>query len=263
MSFSTKSIMPLTLENISYLAGHKKLLKNISCQFEAGNRYVILGPNGAGKSLLLRMCHGLIQPSEGQVRWHDTSRKDAAKYQAMVSQRTVMLRRSAYGNIDFALKARNIHKSARPDIIDRVIKRTGLGRVINEPARVLSLGEQQRLAIARAWALSPQVLFLDEPTASLDPPATHAIEELIQEISAEGTTVIMTSHDLGQSKRLATDAIFMFRGHLKEMAPAEQFFTQPTNDLAQAFINGELIWWQRRPDSDQAQATCTTLETEK
>ncbi|WP_420546799.1 ATP-binding cassette domain-containing protein [Curvivirga sp.] len=263
MNSSTKTIMPLTLENISYLAGHKKLLKNISCKFEAGKRYVILGPNGAGKSLLLRMCHGLIQPSEGQVKWHDIPSKDAAKYQAMVSQRTVMLRRSAYGNIDFALKARKIPKHTRPDIIERVIKRTGLSRIINEPARVLSLGEQQRLAIARAWALSPQVLFLDEPTASLDPPATHAIEELIQEISSEGTTVIMTSHDLGQSKRLATDAIFMFRGHLKEMAPAEQFFTQPKNDLAQAFINGELIWWQRRPDSDETQVTCTTLETEK
>lgn len=248
-----KQIMPLELQNISYKAGKKNLLKDVNCTFEAGHRYVILGPNGAGKTLLLRTCHGLLKPNAGKLSWHEIKVKDAQKYQAMVSQRPVMLRRSAYANIDYALSVRGVKRSLRPAIIEDVISRTGLKRAADKPASVLSLGEQQRLAIARAWALKPQVIFLDEPTASLDPPATHAIEQLITEISAEGTTVIMTSHDLGQAKRLATDVLFMFRGYLKEMAPVDQFFEKPKNDLAQAFIDGKLIWWNRRPDPDTIQ----------
>ncbi len=247
------SILPLKLQNVDYSAGGKKLIKNMNCQFEAGRKYIVIGPNGAGKTLLLRLCHGLLKPDRGQINWAGAKGQNPKSAQAMVSQRSVMLRRSAYDNIDYALSVRGVKRSLRPDLINTVIDRTGLRRVAHKYAPVLSLGEQQRLAIARAWVLKPQVLFLDEPTASLDPPATHSIEELIGEISAEGTTVIMTCHDLGQAKRLATDVLFMFRGRLKEMAPAEQFFTKPNNDLAQAFIEGHLIWWKRRPDRDDAQ----------
>ncbi|MFD2207067.1 ATP-binding cassette domain-containing protein [Kiloniella antarctica] len=250
---SSASVMPLQLKGIRYSAGGKPLIKDLSCQFEAGRRYVILGPNGAGKTLLLRLCHGLLKPDSGQVNWLGAKGENPKRAQAMVSQRSVMLRRSAYANIDYALSVRGVKRSLRPDLINAVIERTGLKRIADKHARVLSLGEQQRLAIARAWVLKPQVLFLDEPTASLDPPATHSIEELIGEISAEGTTVIMTCHDLGQAKRLATDVLFMFRGRLKEMTAAEQFFTKPENDLAQAFIDGHLIWWKRRPERDDVQ----------
>jgi len=187
------------------------------------------------------------------VNWLGLDGRNAKRYQAMVSQRAVMLRRSAFANIDYALSLRGVGKSQRHEVINEVVDRTGLRRFIHKPASVLSLGEQQRIAIARAWVLKPQVLFLDEPTASLDPPATHLIEKLIGEISAEGTTIIMTSHDLGQAKRLATDMLFMFRGRLKEMAPVEAFFEAPKNDLAQAFIEGKLIWWHRRPNPDIAQ----------
>ena len=244
------SILPLILSQVNYSAGDKMLLKDLDCQFQAGRRYMIIGPNGAGKTLLLRLCHGLLKPTSGSVSWMGQGDRNVKMYQAMVSQRSVMLRRSAYANIDYALSVRGVSRSLRPKLIGEIVERTGLKRIIDKPASVLSLGEQQRLAIARAWVLRPQVLFLDEPTASLDPPATHTIEELIKEISAEGTTVIMTSHDLGQAKRLATDVMFMFRGRLKEMAPAAQFFEKPQNDLAQAFIAGKLIWWQRRPNPD-------------
>ncbi|WP_419904087.1 ATP-binding cassette domain-containing protein [Kiloniella sp.] len=247
------SIMPLELQGVNYAAGGRKLIKDLSCQFEAGRKYVVIGPNGAGKTLLLRLSHGLLKPDTGQINWVGAKGQNPKRAQAMVSQRSVMLRRSAYDNIDYALSVRGVKRSLRPDLINKVIDQTGLKRVAHKYAPLLSLGEQQRLAIARAWVLKPQVLFLDEPTASLDPPATHSIEELISEISAEGTTVIMTCHDLGQAKRLASDVLFMFRGRLKEMAPAEQFFTKPENDLAQAFIDGHLIWWKRRPDRDDAQ----------
>ena len=118
-------------------------------------------------------------------------------------------------------------------------------RLTKVPARRLSVGEQQRLAVARAWSLDPEVLFLDEPTAALDPAATHSLEEIIDAIKKSGTKVIMSTHDLGQAKRLADEVLFLYRGRLLERADANQFFDQPENDLAQSFMRGELLWWNR------------------
>lgn len=243
-----RTILPLEFDNVCYRIGRRNFVKDVNCRFEAGKRYLVIGPNGAGKTLLLRLAHGLIKPSQGKVRWTGPDARSAKRRQAMVFQRPVMLRRTAAANIEFALKVHGLSKAERADRVSDVLARTGLQRVAGRPARALSLGEQQRLALARAWAIRPQVLFLDEPTASLDPPASHIIEELLQEIAAGGTTIIMTTHDLGQAKRLADEVLFMFRGRVKEQAPAEQFFAGPENDLAQAFLKGELLWWTRRPE---------------
>lgn len=240
----TSSILPLKLKNV-WFRGHDgiPLIKDFNLELSAVGRTLIVGPNGAGKSLLLRLCHGLIAPSAGQVLWHDP--KTAKCAQAMVFQRPVMLRRSVRANLDYALSLHRMHKAERTNIIEDVLRKTGLSRSIDAPARLLSFGEQQRLAIARAWALKPQILFLDEPTASLDPSATHQIEELIQAMHDQGTKIVMTSHDLGQAKRLGDEVLFLHRGRLLEHAPAAQFFDTPQNDLAQAFIKGELLWWKR------------------
>ena len=123
---------------------------------------------------------------------------------------------------------------------------TGLSRFAKTPARVLSFGEQQRLALARAWALKPQILFLDEPTANLDPAATHVIEEVIAAMDRSGTKIVMTTHDLSQARRLADEVMFLHRGRLLEKAPARDFFNGPQNDMAKAFLRGDLLWWQRR-----------------
>lgn len=245
------SILPLELENVSYGKGRDRLVKDVSCRFEAGRRYMVIGPNGAGKTLLLRLCHGLLKPDAGRIKWQVTNRRKIIHGQAMVFQRSVMMRRSAADNIDFALAARDVPRSERADRVQHALRQTGLSRIANRPARVLSLGEQQRLSIARAWALKPEVLFLDEPCASLDPPATHSIEKLLSEIADSGTTLIMTTHDLGQARRLAQEVLFMFRGRLKEMSPAERFFDEPENDLAGAYLRGELLWWKRRPEDDR------------
>ena len=197
---STPQILPLELDGVCFDAGGNRLIKDISLRFEPGLRTVVIGPNGAGKSLFLRLCHGLLRPTQGSVRWQLGS--SAARHQAMVFQRPVMLRRSVTANIDYALKLRKVPRRDRADIIDRVLQQTGLRRHADQPARVLSIGEQQKLALARAWALQPQVLFLDEPTASLDPAATHGVEEIIQAIHDAGTRIIMTTHDLGQARRL-------------------------------------------------------------
>lgn len=254
MTKPSPSILPLKLNDICYSAGNRRLIKNITCQFEAGHRYCIIGPNGAGKTLLLRLCHGLLKPESGSVTWQGALGKLAtSQHQSMVFQSPVMLRRSAWDNIDYALSVHGITKSQRKIRIEEVLARTGLDHIAKRSARLLSLGQQQRLAIARAWALNPQVLFMDEPTASLDPPAAHSIEELIHEIAASGVSIIMTTHDLGQAKRIAQEIIFMFRGRIKEQAPSDIFFNNPQNDLAQAFLNGQLLWWKRRPDGDDVQ----------
>jgi tungstate transport system ATP-binding protein len=250
---SPASILPLKLDNVSYEAGGKRLIKDMTCVFEAGPRTVIVGPNGAGKSLFLRLCHGLLAPSEGRVLWQGSLGADARDHQAMVFQRPVMLRRSVAANIDYALKLRGIAKPDRKLLIDESLSRAGLGRLRDHSARVLSFGEQQKLALARAWALKPQILFLDEPTASLDPAATHSVEEIVQAIHEQGTRIIMTTHDLGQARRMADEVIFLNRGRMLERAPAAQFFERPENDLARAFVRGELLWWRLGKDNTRNQ----------
>ena len=245
------SILPLELDGVSFDAGGIRLIKDVSWRFDADLRTVIIGPNGAGKSLLLRLCHGLIKPSQGEVRWQLAS--GAARHQAMVFQRPVMLRRSVAANVDYALKLRHVPYRERAEIIDQVLQATGLKRLADQPARVLSIGEQQKLALARAWALKPQVLFLDEPTASLDPAATHGVEEIIGAIHAQGARIIMTTHDLGQARRIADEVLFINRGRILETGPAKAFFEKPKNDLAQAFVRGELLWWQKGKDNRKHQ----------
>jgi tungstate transport system ATP-binding protein len=240
------SILPLELRGVSFETDRHRLIKEISFELTSDYRTIIVGPNGAGKSLLLCLCHGLIKPSSGHILWHGAAGRDPLRFQAMVLQRPVMLRRSVAANIDFALSVRNIARSERRRTIEEVLDMTGLSRFAKTPARVLSIGEQQRLALARAWALKPQVLFLDEPTANLDPAATHVIEEMIAAMDHAGTKIVMTTHDLSQARRLAGEVMFLHRGRLLEKASAQDFFAGPQNDMAKAFLRGDLLWWQRR-----------------
>jgi tungstate transport system ATP-binding protein len=241
-SAAQRSILPLRLERVSYAAKGKSLIEEVSLAIAAGPRTVLLGPNGAGKSLILRLCHGLILPTSGSIRWLGPDGARARLHQAMVFQRPVMLRRSARANIDYALSVRGIPADERRRRIVEALRETGLADLADRPARVLSIGEQQRLALARAWALHPQVLFLDEPTASLDPAATRAVEEIVLRIHGSGTKVVMTTHDLGQARRIADEVLFLHRGRLVEHAPAADFFGAPRTPDAAAFVKGELLW---------------------
>jgi tungstate transport system ATP-binding protein len=160
----------------------------------------------------------------------------------MVFQHPVMLRRSARANIDYALRLHRIPRRLRAARIGDVLADTGLGPLADQAARQLSIGEQQRLALARAWATAPDVLFLDEPTASLDPAATRAVEEIISAIDLTGTKIVMTTHDLGQARRLADEIVFLHRGRLLEHRPAADFFAGPATAEAAAFVAGRLLW---------------------
>ena len=236
------SILPLRLDGVSLDAGGKRLIDDVSLRLAAGPRTVILGPNGAGKSLLMRLCHGLIAPSAGRIVWDGPDAPRARKRQAMVFQRPVMLRRSALANVVYALKVQGTPRGERAGRAMAALTRTGLAALAGQPAHSLSGGEQQRLALARAWATAPEVLFLDEPTASLDPAATRAVEDIIGQMHEAGTKVVMTTHDLGQARRLADEILFLHRGRLIEHGPAEAFFTQPRTPEAAAFLEGDLTW---------------------
>lgn len=235
-------MLPLELHGLSFAAGDTTIIHGLSARIEAGPRTVILGPNGAGKSVLMRLCHGLLAPTAGRIVWHGIKNGDVRRRQAMVFQRPVMLRRSALGNVVYGLRlaGRSRHE-AELRAMD-VLEVVGLAQHAARPARVLSGGEQQRLALARAWALGPDVLFLDEPTANLDPSATQDIERIINAIHAAGTKIIMTTHNLGQARRLGDEILFMSNGRLMEHTPIDRFFKEPASAEAAAFIKGELPW---------------------
>jgi len=233
-------MLPLVHDEVSYAVNGKAIIDCITVEIGAGPRTVILGPNGAGKSVLMRLCHGLLTPTAGRIAWSGPA--NGARRQAMVFQRPVMLRRSALANVAYGLKLAGKSPGEcllrAHDVLDAV----GLAEVARRPARVLSGGEQQRLALARAWALGPEVLFLDEPTANLDPGATRDIENIVGQIHASGTKIVMTTHNLGQAKRLGDEILFLSQGRLVERAPVGIFFQQPASAEAAAFIRGELPW---------------------
>jgi tungstate transport system ATP-binding protein len=234
-------ILPLRLDRVGYAAGGKILVHDLDAAIEAGPRTVILGPNGAGKSLTLRLCHGLIRPTTGTVTWQGSASANARRLQAMVFQRPVMLRRSVAANVDYALVLAGVAPAERHARIADALEQTRLADLADRPARVLSIGEQQRLALARVWALQVEIVFLDEPTASLDPGATRAVEAIVNAMDAAGTKIVMTTHDLGQARRMADEILFLHQGRLIERAEAGEFFAHPRTQEAQAFVRGELL----------------------
>ena len=226
-------ILPLSLEALTF----RDIIQPLTLEIEAGPSTIILGANGAGKSVLMRLMHGLLTPTDGRLSWAGDNPR---RHQAMVFQRPVMLRRSALANVVYALELAGT-PDARRAAMDALTE-VGLAHLAHRPARVLSGGEQQRLALARAWALHPQVLFLDEPTASLDPGATREIEAIIRAFDVAGTKIVMATHNLGQARRLGDEVLFLHQGRLVERAPVDRFFRQPASAEAAAFIKGELPW---------------------
>ena len=231
--------LPIAASGIALVRRGNRVLDGIDLTIEPRSRTFILGANGAGKSMLLRVLHGLVAPDAGRVTWgRDTTRPPG---QAMVFQRPVLLRRSAAGNVRHALALAGVRGQEARRRVEQALARVGLSAIADRPARVLSGGEQQRLALARASALEPEVLFLDEPTASLDPPATRAVEAIVGSIHAAGTTIVMTTHSLAQAKRLADTVIFLASGRVTECTDAAQFFRAPRSREAATFVEGERL----------------------
>jgi tungstate transport system ATP-binding protein len=230
-------VFPLVLEDLSFRAKDRTIIDRVSLAMDRGVRTVILGPNGAGKSVLMRLMHGLLVPTSGRITWCGREERPAA--QAMVFQRPVVLRTTALRNVAYGLKLAGVPGAERMAHAAAALERVGLSPLAQRPAKVFSGGEQQRLALARAWALEPRILFLDEPTASLDPAAAREVERIIGEIACTGCKIVMTTHNLGQARRLADEIVFLDSGRVAEYTPASVFFRNPRSAEADAYIRGE------------------------
>jgi tungstate transport system ATP-binding protein len=234
------SDLPLMIIEAQIVARGVTILDRVNLTIAAGVPTILIGPNGSGKTTLLRAAMGLIPLTGGRITWG--GRETAQPIQrAIMSQRPVMLRRTAAANVRYALAAANFPHARRHERTAELLALVGLEDLAHRPARRLSGGEQQRLALARALARDPIVLFLDEPTASLDPYATKTIEDIVQAVSARGVKVVMATHDLGQAKRLGGDIVLLHRGRLIENASAKEFFAKPHTEEARKFIAGELL----------------------
>jgi tungstate transport system ATP-binding protein len=231
--------LPIVCRDVEIARAGVRLLAGAEVTIRQGTHTTILGPNGAGKSTLLRVLHGLVAPTRGSIRWGEHAQRPLG--QAMVFQRAILLRRSAAANIRYALSLAGVRGGDADARIAAALADVGLAHLSDRSARVLSGGEQQRLALARAWALRPEVLFLDEPTASLDPKATRAVEDIVRSIHRRGTTIVMTTHNLAQAKRLADDVVFLQDGRQVEQSPAREFFVSPRTTEAAAFLEGERL----------------------
>jgi tungstate transport system ATP-binding protein len=232
------SSLPIAFHDVGYAAGGTRILSGLTLSIEPGAPTLLLGPNGAGKTTLLKLAMGLLRPVAGRILY-GTPPEVARRRCAIVFQKPVMLRRTVARNVAFALKA--AQRAPEAASIEALLQAVGLCALAERPARRLSGGEQQRLALARALARDPQVLFLDEPTASLDPAASKIVEEIVLGIAERGVKIVMATHDLAQAKRLAGDIVLMAQGRLVEHVPAAAFFRGPATDTGRRFLAGELI----------------------
>ena len=229
----------IAAEALGLEIGGVRRLEGVSLSFDGPGVSVVMGPNGAGKTLLLRCLHGLQAPTSGRVMLNGEPLTEANRLrQAMVFQAPVLLRRSVAANVDFALKARGTRDTPWRDAC---LARVGLLDRAKDSARRLSGGQQQRLALARALATRPEILFLDEPTASLDPASALTIETAISEIAAEGVRVILVTHDVAQARRVASDVAFLAHGRLVERRDAAGFFDAPQSGEAAAYLAGRYV----------------------
>jgi len=234
------SDLPLVLDDVSLQAGVTTILNRLSLTITTGAPTLIVGPNGAGKTTLLRLCMGLAAPSTGRVTWGGRADRTPLR-RAILFQRPVMLRRTAAANVAYALAQAGTPHKQRAQRVTALLDRVGLSDLAQRPARRLSGGEQQRLALARALARDPEILLLDEPTANLDPAATRSVEEIVLMAAQSGIKIVMASHDLGQVRRLAGDVVFLVRGALCEQGKAGDFLDHPATPEAAAFLRGDLV----------------------
>ena len=234
-----RPIPPCEVRGLCFEAGGDVLIDHVDLKLGSGGITVVMGPNGAGKSILVRLLHGMLEPSAGDIRWGGRALcEETRKRQAMVFQTPVLLRRSVEANIAFALRLHGGNEHAR---CMQILEEAGLSDKAGQPARLLSGGERQRLAIARALAADPEVLFLDEATASLDPGSVQAIEDVVLTARDRGVKIIFITHDIGQARRLADDVVFMHRGRIAERASADRFFDNPSSREASDYLAGRIV----------------------
>ena len=226
------------LANVSLTLGGTMRLKGVTQTLPSEGITALVGPNGAGKSLLLATLHGLYG-STGKIRWHEDL---VAAPRALMRQRPAFLNRTVLGNLTYSLHVAGWKAKAAKARAMETLDWLDLAHLASLPAPMLSPGIQARVALARALAIAPATLLLDEPTASLDPEASLAVEGLISYVAQEGTKVILVSHSLGQVRRLAQDVMLLDQGRSLEFAPTEAFFTTPKAETTRSFLHAAGFW---------------------
>jgi tungstate transport system ATP-binding protein len=232
----------LQLHGVQLRFGSTHALQHVSLTLHRGEHLALIGANGSGKTSLLRVLHGLLPGTAGQRTLLPLQPEGRLPVAAMLFQRPFLLHLSVRSNVLLGLLLRGVPRAERAQRCHAALQRVGLAQRANSPARTLSGGQQQRLALARAWALQPDILFLDEPTASLDPSAKREIEALIADVAAAGVTLVMSTHNLGQVKRLASRVLYLESGRVQVDLPMDQFFTARLPGDAAAFLRGERPW---------------------
>ncbi|MEL6452786.1 MAG: ATP-binding cassette domain-containing protein [Pseudomonadota bacterium] len=233
-------LFPLTLAGAETSRRGKRLVGPVDLRLDGQGLCVVMGPNGSGKTTLLRLMHGTARVTAGSVTWAcatDTARH----HQAFVFQRPVVLRRTVEENLTYPMRLRGTGRQAARAAARDWATRVGLGPHLTRRAMVLSGGEQQKLAIARALITNPALVFLDEPTASLDGRAMREIEAILLQAKADGTRLILSTHDMGQARRIADQVVFMLGGQVHETGPAPAFFDSPQTPEARAFLKGDIV----------------------
>lgn len=234
------TLFPVTLSQAETSRRGKRLIGPIDLSLDGEGLCVVLGPNGSGKTTLLRLMHGTARLTSGSVKWACPT-AEARHHQAFVFQQPVVLRRTVEENLTYPLRLRKVSSKQAKDAARHWAERVGLADHLNRRAMVLSGGEQQKLAIARALIARPALVFLDEPTASLDGRAMREIEAILQQAKADGTRLILSTHDMGQARRIADTVVFMLAGKVHETSLAKDFFDAPQTPQAQAFLNGDIV----------------------
>jgi len=232
--------MLITSKDISLQINDKAILDKITFKFEQEKIYGIIGPNGAGKSSFLKIITGFVKPTSGKVYFKDKVISEPQQNIAVVWQKPYMLRTTVYKNIAYGLKIRGLSKSEIKEKVNEVVEIFELNNIINQRAVSLSGGEMAKVAIARAVATSPDLLILDEPTASLDPKSILDIEKIIINLKERyNMTIILVTHNMFQAKRIADETLFFHSGRLIEVQPTTNLFANPLNLLTKEFISGE------------------------
>ena len=234
------SILPCTVRNALVRKKGVEIAGPFDLDLGVSGITIVMGPNGSGKTTLLRLLHGLERPRKGEVVWA-VANQEAQMQQAFVFQTPIMMRRSVRANIAYPLVLRGHRRKAAHLIAQDWAERIGLRDRLDQDAQVLSGGEKQKLAIARALSGKPEVLFLDEPTTNLDGSATRDIEALLLEAHRDGARIVMTTHNTGQARRLANDVVFLHKGRVRETGAAQTFFERPATPEAAAFLNGDIV----------------------
>lgn len=233
-------ILPMKMQGAVVKRRSKTLLGPVDLDISAAGFTIVLGPNGSGKTTLLRALHGLERLSSGHIHWQ-MPLAAAQLHQAFVFQTPVMMRRSVRDNLSYPLCLHGVNKEVAETTVDDWAARIGLTHALDQPAPQLSGGEKQKLALARALIRTPQIIFLDEPCASLDGRATREIEAILKDAQAAGTRIVMATHDIGQARRLAEDVAFMMHGMIAETGPADAFFAGPATPQAVALLKGDIV----------------------